>query len=408
MRKLRVLILFAFILGGYLQVLRAQETVETGMRQSRWYMGGDVGVSFGSSTFKSFGANKSRVGYGLGLLGGYHINYFLSAESELRYTHLGMETYDCCQNLWLGADGNRYLAPLAGQENWQFKGLLSAVNVYSLGIHLNVDFLQMFRPESRWSLMLSPAVYGAGTTAKIKTQADKKTVRKGDSNFHFGVGGDIGIGYQLCEKMNIRLYSGVTYLTGKGMDGLPQMEHKSNYLWNTGVKVTFALGKRTTRTSSPIVEVAPIAPEVTPPSGEEVKPETVVPSAEVQPAKEEASKETTPAHVEKTIYETSVYFSLNQCQYIEPSQYKTVAELLKKIKENEGATITIVGKADRTGTLEMNERISARRAETIKRYLIRKGIPVDCIMASGDGVDTTTADNDLARRAEIKLMITEK
>ena len=168
---------------------------------------------------------------------------FLSVEAELSYRHLGLGAYDCCQHLFLGADGNRYFAPVAGMNSWQYRDLRSSVSLYGLGARLNVDFVRMFKPQSRWSFLVSPAIYGMGSSATVKTISTDKEVKNG-SSFHFGIGGDLGVGYQVTSQINVRLYSGMTYLTGKGMDAMPQVEHKSNYMWNSGVKVLFNLWKK--------------------------------------------------------------------------------------------------------------------------------------------------------------------
>lgn len=240
--KRTILIVFGLLCLYPLGRLQAQEKNSTDSNLNRWYVGGDVGITFGSATFKSIAADKTRTGFGLGLLGGYHLNSFLSAEAELRYTHLGLGAYDCCQHLWLGSDGNRYLAPVAGMQGWNYQDVYSSMNLFGLGLHLNVDFLKLFRPDSRWSALLSPAIYGTGSWAKVKIIADKADAYD-TSAFHFGIGTDIGVGYQVCDQVNVRLYTGITYLTGNGMDGLQQTDHTSNYTWNTGVKITMGLDK---------------------------------------------------------------------------------------------------------------------------------------------------------------------
>lgn len=83
-------------------------------------------------------------------------------------------------------------------------------------------------------------------------------------------------------------------------------------------------------------------------------------------------------------------------------------ELLQALAEHPETQITLVGWADKTGTEARNETISARRAETVKRYLMNKGIAVERISAEGKGVDTKPTDDAKARRTEIKLILTEK
>lgn len=376
---------------------------------SKWYIGADAGISFGRGTFASFGADKTRVGYGFGLLGGYHINSFLSTEAELRYGHLGLGAYDCCKDLYF-ADGNRYYAPLAGAKNYRYGDLFSSVNLYELGLHLNIDFVKMFRPESRWSFLLSPAVYGVASKATVKTTEGENSVLKGDGQMHFGVGGDLGVGYQVSPRVNLRLYTGMTYLTGKGIDAMPQTEHKSNYTWDTGVKVTFALGKSGKNKKQKPVEVIVVAPqptEVAQPEQPAVREEASQPKTETK-VETAQPKQTVNQPMEKVVYETAIYFSRNQCEYIEESEYKTTVELLKALAEHPDTQITLVGWADKTGTEAQNETISARRAETVKRYLTNKGIAAERISTEGKGVDAGSTNDAQARRTEIKLILTEK
>ena len=404
-------ILFALLLLCLSPLAQAQEIQKSTDMLSRWYIGADAGLSFGRGTFASFGADKTRVGYGFGLLGGYHINRFLSAEAELRYSRLGLGTYDCCKDLYL-ANGNRYYAPLAGVKNYRYGDIFSSVNLYELGLHLNIDFVRMFRPESRWSFLVSPAVYGIGSQATVKTTADKTTVLKGDNQMHFGVGGDLGVGYQVSQRVNLRLYSGVTYITGKGIDAMPQTEHKSNYTWNTGFKVTFALGGKGKKQKQIATPVAPQATVTTQPEQPTVREEVAQPKTEpkVEPKTEVATA--TPVQTaqpaETIVYETAIFFSHNQSEYIEKNQYKTTVKLLKALADTPDTKITIVGWADKTGGEAGNETISARRAETVKRYLISKGIAAERISMQGNGVDAQATDNEQARRAEVKLIITEK
>ncbi|MFS2923105.1 OmpA family protein [Bacteroides sp. 90-K9/2] len=404
---------FAFLLSLFCMVLPmsilAQKSTNQLFKISKWYIGSDAGVSFGRGAFCSFGADKTCIGYGFGLLGGYHINSFLSTEAELRYSRLGFGAYDCCKDLYL-ADGNRYYAPLAGAKSYRYGDLFSSVNLYELGLHLSIDFVKMFCPESRWSFLLSPAVYGVASKATVKTTEGENEVLKGDGQMHFGVGGDLGVGYQISPWVNLRLYTGMTYLTGKGIDAMPQTEHKTNYTWDTGVKVTFALGRSSKNKKQKPVEVVAVAPQPT----EVAQPERPVVREEAPQPKTEAKvemvqpKQAVSQPTETVVYETTIYFSRNQCKYIEESEYKTTVELLQALAEHPETQITLVGWADKTGTEARNETISARRAETVKRYLMNKGIAVERISAEGKGVDTKPTDDAKARRTEIKLILTEK
>ncbi|MEG0900158.1 MAG: hypothetical protein RSF40_10680 [Oscillospiraceae bacterium] len=182
----------------------------------------------------------TRPGLNVGVLGGYKINKLLSAELSLEYTRITLGAYDCCQLLWLSSDGNRYAAPVAGMSNYQYNDLHSTTNLFGLGVRLNIDLVSIWNDNCRWSALVSPAIYGVYSSANIKQLSTGKSATDAHS-FHFGVGADLGVGYQIIPCMGIRLTTGGNYLPGKGIDGLPKEEHKANYVWNTSLKLIFKL-----------------------------------------------------------------------------------------------------------------------------------------------------------------------
>lgn len=213
-------------------VLQAQSPL------SRWYIGGGAGIAFGRGTLCSFAADGTHPGWNVGLLGGYRINRLLSAEVSLDYTRLSLGAYDCCGNLWLGADGNRYYAPVAGMDSYSYKELRSTSNLVSLGAHLNVDLVSIWKEDSRWSALVIPAIYAVYSSAKVKQGAVEANKTSG---LHFGLGADLGVQYMITPQWGVRLTTGIDYITGKPIDAMPRTEHKSNYVWNTGLKVIFKL-----------------------------------------------------------------------------------------------------------------------------------------------------------------------
>jgi hypothetical protein len=204
---------------------------------SRMYIGFGSGVSFGRSTFASFSMDKIHPGFNVNVLGGYKINKLLSAEVSLDYTRMTLGTYDCCQNLWLGEDGNRYFAPLSGMKSYKYSNLTSIVNLLGLGTHLNIDLLSLWNQDSKWSAFVSPAIYGVYSDADVKQSgAEVRTASK----LHFGTGIDLGVGYMINSKVSLRFTTGINYLTG-AIDALPREEHKTTYMWNSGLKLIYKL-----------------------------------------------------------------------------------------------------------------------------------------------------------------------
>jgi len=202
-----------------------------------WYLGFGGGLSFGRTTFASFAMNETHPGLNLSALGGYKINKLISAEISLDYTRMKLGTYDCCQNLWLGKDGNRYFAPLTGVMSYKYSDLKSTTNLIGLGTHLNIDLLSLMNKNSKWSALVSPAIYGVYSNADVK-QLDTKV--RTASTIHFGGGIDLALGYTITPKICLRLSTGINYLTG-AIDALPREEHKITYVWNSSLKLIYKL-----------------------------------------------------------------------------------------------------------------------------------------------------------------------
>lgn len=70
--------------------------------------------------------------------------------------------------------------------------------------------------------------------------------------------------------------------------------------------------------------------------------------------------------------------------------------------------IQIEGWCDKTGDVDVNQKVSYKRANVIKRYLISKGIADSNISIKGNGFDLTAESDAKARRADVKLYVTEK
>lgn len=213
-----------------------------------WYAGVQGGLPFGISGMSSFGADKTRVGWNVGLYGGYRFSSVFSLEAQLRFGGLGLGNQSCCAEAgyWLGADGMRYFAPVNGMEGWAYSDLMSRVTTQHYGVQLNVNVLGFFNAtkDSRWRLEVSPLLAAVGTKASIRTLSGNAEVMDSESRWHFGAGGNLQASYAVTRNLNIGIYSGITYLTGKSMDGLPPSVHRNNFIWDSGVRIGWAFGKK--------------------------------------------------------------------------------------------------------------------------------------------------------------------
>lgn len=207
----------------------------------RWYAGVEGGVSLGMSTLSSFTSHGS-AGWNAGLLGGYRITPLLSAEIGISFGGLKLGANNCCQDYFLGADGVRYLSRVAGMDNYSYKDIYSSVSMQQYTLRLNIDMLQIVKPnwDKRWSLNVSPAIYGINSTATLKTS--NVTIIKQNSQFQFAAGAGIGVGYQITKNLGVGVRSGVVWVFGKHFDGISSTDHSNNMIWNNTLTLTWRFG----------------------------------------------------------------------------------------------------------------------------------------------------------------------
>ena len=229
----------AFILPFSFAKAEVREDGKTG--QQGWYVGIEGGMPFGFSTFSSFGHDKTHPGWAAGLYGGYRFNSIFSAELSAKYGEMNLSAQDCCveRNYWLGSDGVLYKAGVLGMDSWEYANLKSHVRMGQYGARVNINLLGLFHQtaNSRWDLAVSPHIYAVTTKADIQTIADDAKVMKGSTNWHLGYGADLQVGYQLTSCLKLGIYSGLTRLTGERMDGMPEYQHKNNFLWESGIRL---------------------------------------------------------------------------------------------------------------------------------------------------------------------------
>lgn len=89
---------------------------------------------------------------------------------------------------------------------------------------------------------------------------------------------------------------------------------------------------------------------------------------------------------------------------------KQMAEIMKKYPEN---VLTVAGFTDNTGSSQVNEELSEKRAEAVKKELVSDGLPETVINTQGMGPAQPVADNSTAmgrkqnRRVEIMIQVDE-
>jgi outer membrane protein OmpA-like peptidoglycan-associated protein len=102
----------------------------------------------------------------------------------------------------------------------------------------------------------------------------------------------------------------------------------------------------------------------------------------------------------------SVLFATGKSALLPIAQDK-IAEVAKALKDQGFKSILVEGHTDAQGSADKNQVLSLQRAESVRAYLVREGIPSDKIRADGIGSSRPVADNSSAegrannRRVEI-------
>ena len=384
----------------------AQESTPTSATSRGWYVGAEGGVPFGFGSFSSFGHDKTHIGYNAGVFGGYRFNPVISAELSAKWGQTNLSAHDCCVDAgyWLGVDDIRYLSPVYGLDGWNYADLKSRVSLQQYGARLNINLLGFFSKtkSSRWTLDVSPAVYAVGTKAELQTLAEGNKAMSYDQKWHFGYGGRVQAGYMLTRNLGVGIYSEFTALTGSQLDGISEIRHDDNFVLESGVRVAWSFGKSNKKKAveAPI-DVVPSTPEPVV-SPEESKHEIADNEAKAIDTVVVIPATPTPVSVKDVaITFPDVYFAFNSHSLSteEQSKMETILEVLNQHPDME---IILNGWCDKSGRNSVNKRISLRRAEAVKTWLVKHGIVAQRISTVGNGSDHDATDNTKARRVMIE------
>ena len=95
-----------------------------------------------------------------------------------------------------------------------------------------------------------------------------------------------------------------------------------------------------------------------------------------------------------------------------PESSPILAEALKLLTDNVGVKVTLEGHASSEGRVKYNEKLSERRAQAVKDYLVKNGVAADRLTVKGFGPHKPIADNKtetgrrLNRRVEYTVTVT--
>jgi len=127
------------------------------------------------------------------------------------------------------------------------------------------------------------------------------------------------------------------------------------------------------------------------------------------PAKPAAPKPVAPPAATKVTYAADAFFDFDK-SVLKPEGKAKLDDLVGKIKGINLEVIIAVGHTDAVGSDSYNQKLSVRRSEAVKAYLVSKGIEKNRIYTEGKGEAQPVADNKTKegraknRRVEIEVV----
>jgi OOP family OmpA-OmpF porin len=119
------------------------------------------------------------------------------------------------------------------------------------------------------------------------------------------------------------------------------------------------------------------------------------------------------AAASKVTYAADAFFDFDKA-VVKPAGKAKLDDLVSKVKGINLEVIIAVGHTDSVGSDAYNQKLSVRRAEAVKAYLVSKGIEKNRIYTEGKGEKQPVASNKTAegraknRRVEIEVVGTRK
>ena len=177
-------------------------------------------------------------------------------------------------------------------------------------------------------------------------------------------------------------------------------------VWLLLVALAFAAG---CATEPPQPEPKPAPP----PTPKPAPPPAPKPAPTPAPEQPKPAPEKPKPVAEKITFAADVFFDFDKA-VIKPEGKSKLDDVTNKVKGINLEVVIAIGHADSTGSDAYNQRLSVRRAESVKAYLVSRGLEGNRVYTEGKGEKQPVADNKTRegraknRRVEIEVIGTRK
>ena len=287
----------------------------------------------------------------------------------------------------------------AGATGWQAKGgWVAPAQTYKFNyVEGNLDFVfdmaslfGGFNPErvvTPYIFLGGGGAYGFGNDEanKLNTGGYVLEYLWKDSKLFWAARGGLGFDFRLSDAVSLLLEGNVNMLPDRFNS---KNANHPDWQFNALAGLKFNLGKTYTRTAPIYYEPEPV-PEPVPEPKPEPKP---APAPAPVVAKEFPQLPAIHFAFDSDVVDAEKY----------ASELNTIVSALKEFSDTD---VVITGYTDHKGSNAYNDRLSLRRAEAVKNYLIGKGISASRLSTVGAGEDPKTSGEEAltikARRVEV-------
>ncbi len=340
-----------------------------------WYLGANVGQTRASiddfrisQGLSSIGASMSSItaadrASGYKVYGGYRFNQMLAMEGG--YFDLGEFSFDATTVPAGTLKGNIKLRGL----NLDLVGTLPITKSFRALGRVGVNYAQA-----------SDSFVGTGFVHVLDGNPTKR-----DTNMKVGLGLEYAFNDALVLRAELERYRINDAVGNKGDVDMASL----------GLVYQFG-----SRSPTPVVREAAPEPVALAPAVAAPQPQYVPPPVLVAPAPPPVAAAPT-----KVTFSADSLFDFNQST-LRPAGQQDLNKLAADLNGTRFDLITVTGHTDRIGSHAYNQKLSERRAEAVKAYLVKSGIPANKISARGvDGSAPVTQAKDCHGTKKSKTLI---
>lgn len=425
MNKLKLIIialLATIFMGAQAQTSSALST-EQYSNPNGFYLGIQANSSLMWGDLFSLG-KETRLGYGGGIFAGYTLGGWFSPELSFDYNfaHAGAKEHQ--MNDYFNKAGIIKYVQYDPSDK-KLGDIYSKTQYMQAGLRLQMGLISLIRGGryTPFDIELAPAVYAQKFSPVLYAAADNSKLEGygiTESDWNYAVGGDLGLRYRFSPKVSAHLRGGLLWVRNEAFEGVNNDPlWRVNLLANASLGITFHLGK-----TKPIRETVFIPAEPFPTNNADKERAEAERLRREQQAREAEAKRLAEANrlaEERAAAEAKALAYRNEVENLEiPAlffrrgysdiNYKryqaNLDEMVATLNKYSDTDIAVEGWCDATGTKAVNDRLSQKRAEVLRDYLIKQGISAKrFVSVQGMGVDEQGGYAQIARRAMIKLRI---